>query len=103
MVRRLFARRQAAGVRRLCSSNPIVDVKSGKEIRHFEREAKGGCSLAFSPDGKKLASLEGSDILLRDVTTGKTLQTLKRRKDLGLGGNIVAVAYSPDGKLIAGG
>jgi len=56
-------------------------------------------SVAFSPDGKTLAS--GSHlgtITLRDVQTGKVRATLKATANC-----VVSVAYSPDGKTLASG
>jgi WD40 repeat protein len=56
-------------------------------------------SIAFSPDGKLIAS--GSDdktIKLWDVTTGKQLHSLE-----GHTFGVTSVAFSPDGKLIASG
>jgi WD40 repeat protein len=54
-------------------------------------------SLAFSPDGKLLAS-GGSDLKIKlwDVTTGKELRTLT-----GHFASVLALAFSPDGKLLA--
>jgi WD40 repeat protein len=62
--------------------------------------------VAFSPDGQVLATLERSGrIQLRDRRTGAVLQTTGvtsggRPADLGRG--VVALAFSPDGRMLAG-
>jgi len=56
-------------------------------------------SVAFSPDGKTLASGSGEDIQLWDVATGKEQATLQE----GHNGYVRSVAYSPDGKTLASG
>jgi WD40 repeat protein len=53
--------------------------------------------LAFSPDGKLLASC-GYDKLIKvwDTASGKEVRTLREHSD-----SVYAVAFSPDGKLLA--
>lgn len=58
-------------------------------------------SLAFSPNGKLLATAGGDpgqfgEIKLWDVATGKELRTWRGHRD-----NIFAIAFSPDGKQLA--
>src|SRR5262245_59609092 len=54
-------------------------------------------SVAFSPDGKTLASASGDkSIKLWDVATGKQQATLKGHTE-----SVRSVAFSPDGKTLA--
>jgi uncharacterized protein with WD repeat len=56
-------------------------------------------SVAFSPDGKSLASSNVNGIIkLWDVSTGAELRTLK-----GHSSAVLSVAFSPDGKTLASG
>jgi WD40 repeat protein len=65
------------------------------------RRTDGARSIAFSPDGKTLATGDTSysalgEAKLWDLTSGNELATLKERK-----GMVTKVAFSPDGRTLA--
>ena len=75
----------------------LWDVKTGRQIRTFTGHGYPISCLAFSPDGKKLASgSAGSDVYLWDVQSGRQLHRLWE-----LGSWVTSVAFSPDGKTLA--
>jgi RNA polymerase sigma factor (sigma-70 family) len=82
----------------------LWDLTTNKVVREIAKLPASGkaedrvFSLAFSPDGKKLAAALGSDNVAKvwDVKTGKELVTFGKHPDW-----VVAVAFSPDGKTVA--
>jgi WD40 repeat protein len=56
--------------------------------------------MVFSPDGKRIAlgPLTGDDVVLFDTATGRPTRSMKGHK-----GGILAIAFSPDGRLLATG
>ena len=64
-----------------------------------EWSLRGVYGLAYSPDGRRLAS-SGADyaVTLWEVDTGKVIRVLRGHRDV-----VLAVAFSPDGSLIATG
>jgi WD40 repeat protein/serine/threonine protein kinase len=77
----------------------VWDIQTGKELHSLNG---GAASVAFSPDGKLLASAgslhEGGrepvgEVKVWDAQTGKEIHSLK--------GGGESVAFSPDGKLLA--
>jgi WD40 repeat protein/tetratricopeptide (TPR) repeat protein len=75
----------------------IREVATGKELRTFQGHAAGVRGLAYSRDGKRLASC-GDDHTVRvwEVDTGRTLDIFK-----GHTGPVQGLALSPDARLLA--
>lgn len=95
----------------------IFDAASAQDLGNPITASGYTFSLAFSPDGSKLAATSGNEVYVLDATTGRKLQTLNgedadrdrkvrqdyRRQisDPGLRGFARCLAWSPDGKILA--
>jgi WD40 repeat protein len=75
----------------LSSSAKLWRVATGHELRSLE-----GWALAFSPDGKSLATAADNRVMLWDVDSGAKQQTLHQPA-----AEVSAVAFSADGTLLA--
>jgi WD40 repeat protein len=78
----------------------LFDLAKGEAIRTVRGHAHMAISLAFSPDGKLLAtggSQHDGDIRLWDLASGKAVRILKSDAV------VPAVAFAPDGKVLASG
>jgi dipeptidyl aminopeptidase/acylaminoacyl peptidase len=78
----------------------LWDVATLKEVRRFQPARGAADGLAFSGDGKRLASFSNKEPALRiwDVATGKEIRAID-----GARAPVLALALSPDGKRLATG
>jgi WD40 repeat protein/tetratricopeptide (TPR) repeat protein/tRNA A-37 threonylcarbamoyl transferase component Bud32 len=77
----------------------VWDARGGQQLLAFPGPAKSVYGLAYSPDGKRLATA-GMDKLVRvwDLAAAKELRTLEGHGDV-----VTCVAFSPDGRFLASG
>jgi uncharacterized protein with WD repeat len=77
----------------------LAQANKEPELRINERHGCTVHSVAFSPDGKTLASAHNdSTIQLWDVKTGRLIRSFT-----GHTGHVPVIVFSPDGKTLAGG
>jgi RNA polymerase sigma factor (sigma-70 family) len=95
----LFAR---GSRRKTDGSVTLYSGATGKRIRSLGKHANGVYGVAFTPDGKRLASV-GADRVLRlsDVTTGKAVWESRDLPNMPLSTIICPMAFSPDGTRLA--
>ncbi len=77
----------------------LWQVPAGKEFAALSGEREDVSCLSFSPDGTEFAVNNGNVIELWSVDTTPVL----RQEFRGCTGRVRSVAFSPDGKLLAGG
>ncbi|EJT67971.1 hypothetical protein GGTG_14452, partial [Gaeumannomyces tritici R3-111a-1] len=77
----------------------LWDAATGACLQTLEGHNNSVFSVAFSPDGQRLASASWDEtVKLWDAATGACLQTLKGHSDW-----VRSVAFSPDGQRLASG
>jgi RNA polymerase sigma factor (sigma-70 family) len=92
------------GKRVACCAHDLFvwDLETGKLIR--ELDCKFSDSVAFSPDGKRIAAAKifGAEVILMEIATGKHLGEWKIKEGQPLQYNFRSPAFSSDGKYLAG-
>jgi len=74
----------------------FLDLATKKIVREFAEHTRAPYQIAFSPNGSLLASASDDGTLrLWDMQTGVNVETIRLKHEAG------AVAFSPDGTLIA--
>jgi WD40 repeat protein len=77
----------------------LWNVETGQQLWSFKGHNGVVIALAFSPDGKRLASgSEDKTVKIWDLASGQEILALKES-----GGMVLSVAFSPDGKRLAAG
>ncbi len=76
-----------------------IDLKAGKVIKRFPKEAGSALAMSPSPDGARVAASDWRGfVLVWDIATGKRLMSWPEKTP---GRDCWGVAWSPDGKRIA--
>jgi WD40 repeat protein/serine/threonine protein kinase len=96
-----YNQQKKAGGALAINGAPILklwDSANGQELKSLEGHSKGINGVAFSPDGKWLASASADrTVKIWEWATGRASRTLEGNSQ-----EVSSVAFSPDGKLLAG-
>src|SRR5262249_43104842 len=74
----------------------LADSTTGRVLRTFGKKERDDTALAFSPDGRCLATRDREGVVLWEIASGKPRLRIKGLPD---GANLLA--FSPDSRLLA--
>src|SRR4029077_7809636 len=74
----------------------VWDAASGRQVFTLKTRNYQALGLAFSPDGRLIASAGGKDVRVWNTATGCRKLLLK-----GHTSGVISVAFSPDGRRLA--
>src|SRR5262245_62043644 len=98
IANRAFAQNGKAKSQDSRPSAPLPAEPPAKNAVVFSRHEDFIPSVAFSPDGKRLASAGDNSVKVTDLETRKELLKLKNSRGM----HFFSVAYSPDGRTLVG-
>src|SRR5262249_15419372 len=80
----------------------VLDAATGAGLRSFKGHEKQITTVAYAPDGRRLASVSlDNTVRVWDITTGRPVHTLRLGSSSTAGTSSQGLAFSSDGQRVA--